>query len=446
MSLRRRLMSKLQSVISSDGGDPLPLRLVFWDGDTFDFAPAPAVTLTLHSPALMRALFTGRFDKLGDAYVSGGLTVDGRIEDILRIGIDLAERIGRAPQVVRLAKPLKLLSFRHSKRNDAKAIAHHYDVSNEFYRLWLDESMTYSCAYFRTGAEDIDTAQAQKIDHICRKLRLQPGDHVLDIGCGWGGLLCAAGRRYGIAGVGIANSAAQHQLARERVEALGLSDRIDIRLQDYRELSGDALFDKVVSVGMYEHVGLANLPDYVATIVRLLKPGGALLNHGIITTDAEGRPQGPPGGEFINRYVFPGGELPNLPRALTEFMRGGLEPADVEDLRPHYARTLLLWVRRLEARRDAVIAAGGPERYRIWRVYLAGMAHAFDRRWLSVVQVLAYKPRHNRPAPRPWTREYQYRAGEPCSTAGAMDWNSLDRRILRSSNLARWGNFIPVAE
>jgi cyclopropane-fatty-acyl-phospholipid synthase len=413
-------------MLARNTGDPLPLRLVFWDGDAFDFAPAPTVTLTLHSPAPVRALFAGRFDKLGDAYVAGDLTVDGKIEDVLRIGIDLAERIGRAPQVARLArlaKPLKLLSFRHSKRNDAKAIARHYDVSNEFYRLWLDASMTYSCAYFRTGAEDIDTAQAQKIEHICRKLRLQPGDRLLDVGCGWGGLLCAAAQRYGITAVGITNSAAQYQLGRERVAGLGLSDRIDIRLQDYRELSGSALFDKIVSVGMYEHVGLANLPDYVATIGRLLKPGGALLNHGIVTTDAEGRAQGPPGGEFINRYVFPGGELPNLPRALTEFMRGGLEPIDIEDLRPHYARTLVLWVRRLEARRDEVIAAGGAERYRIWRVYLAGMAHAFDRRWLSIAQVLAFKPQDSRPAPRPWTREYQYRPGETCPTARAMDWN-----------------------
>lgn len=426
MSLRRRLLLKLQEMLSHDTGNPVPLRLVFWDGESFDFAPSPAVTLTLHNPALIRALFTGRFDKLGDAYVSGSLTVDGKIEDILRIGIDLAERVGRAPKLRRLtalAKPLKLLSFRHSKRNDAKAIAHHYDVSNEFYRLWLDDSMTYSCAYFRTGTENIDTAQAQKIEHICRKLQLQPGEHLLDIGCGWGGLLCAAAEHYGITGTGITNSAAQYELARERIAALGLSGRIDIRLQDYRELAGDSLFDKVVSVGMYEHVGLAKLPDYVATIVRLLKPGGALLNHGIITTDAEGRPKGPPGGEFINRYVFPGGELPNLPRALTEFMRGGLEPADIEDLRPHYARTLSLWVHRLEAHRDEAIAAAGPERYRIWRVYLAAMAHAFDRRWLSVAQVLAYKPAGDRPAQRPWTREYQYHPGGVVPIAAVMDWN-----------------------
>jgi cyclopropane-fatty-acyl-phospholipid synthase len=419
MSVRRRLLSKLQALIADE---PLPLRLVFWDGEAFDFAPSPTVTLTLRSRALMRALITGRIARLGDAYVNGDLTVDGRIDDILSIGIRIAERIGRYSRLTALARPFTALAFRHSKSNDAAAIAYHYDVSNDFYRLWLDAGMTYSCAYFRTGAEDIDTAQNQKIEHICRKLRLSPGDHVLDIGCGWGGLLRQAGQRYGITGIGITNSPAQYQLARERIAADGLADRIDIRLQDYRDLAEAESFDKIVSVGMYEHVGLANLPDYFGIVARLLKPGGAVLNHGIVATDPEGRSQGPPGGEFIDRYVFPGGELPNLPRVLTELARCRLEAADVEDLRPHYARTLLLWVRRLEAQWEAAIAAGGAERYRIWRIFLAGMAHAFDRGWLSIAQVLAYKPVAGRPAPRPWSRGYQYPGEETPVLAKALDW------------------------
>ena len=420
MSLRRRMLAKLQSLI---GGEPLPLRLVFWDGEVFDFGPDPTVTLTIRSRALMRAMLTGRIARLGDAYVVGELGVDGRIEDILDTGIKLSERVGRFSRLAKFARPLGWLAFRHSKTNDAAAIAHHYDVSNDFYRLWLDAGMTYSCAYFQTGEEDIDTAQAQKIDHICRKLRLSPGDHVLDIGCGWGGLLRHAGALYGVTGIGITNSPAQHALARERIEADGLAGRIDIRLMDYRDLEGAERFDKIVSVGMYEHVGLANLPGYFATIARLLKPGGAVLNHGIITTDARGSPQGPPGGEFIDRYVFPGGELPNLPRVVTELAGAALEPADIEDLRPHYARTLLLWVRRLETNREAVIAAGGPERYRVWRVFLAGMAHAFDRGWLSIAQVLAYKPAAGRPASRPWSRSYQYRDEPKPAIADALDWD-----------------------
>ncbi len=292
MSLRRRLLSRLQALIADD---PLPLRLAFWDGEAFDFAPTPAVTLTLHSRALMRALLTGRIARLGDAYVAGELTVDGRIEDILGIGIRIAERVGRYSRLAALARPFTALAFRHSKSNDAAAIAHHYDVSNDFYRLWLDAGMTYSCAYFQTGDEDIDTAQAQKIEHICRKLRLAPGERVLDIGCGWGGLLRQAAQRYGITGVGITNSPAQYELARERIAADGLADRIDIRLQDYRDLAEAETFDKIVSVGMYEHVGLANLPAYFGIVARLLKPGGAVLNHGIVATDAEGTLAGPAG-------------------------------------------------------------------------------------------------------------------------------------------------------
>jgi cyclopropane-fatty-acyl-phospholipid synthase len=419
MSIRHRLLSTIQSLL----GGPLPLRLMFWDGDSFDFAAEPRVTLTIRSPAVMRAFLTGRMAKLGDAYVAGDLSVDGAIEDILTIGMTLAERVGRSSRLAALARPLHwVAAFRHSQRNDAAAIHHHYDVSNDFYRLWLDAGMTYSCAYFRDGSEDIDTAQAQKIDHICRKLRLAPGEHVLDIGCGWGGLLHAAAERHDITGVGIVNSPAQYAYARARIDAAHLSDRVDIRLQDYRDLDGQSIFDKIVSVGMYEHVGLANLPLYFGSVSRLLKPGGVLLNHGIVHTDPDGHPQGPPGGEFINRYVFPGGELPHLPRVLTEIGRAGLEAVDVEDLRPHYARTLLLWVRRLEAQHRQAIEMAGEERYRIWRIYLAGMAHAFDRGWLSVVQTVAYKPKTGRPAPRPWSRAYQYRSDEMPAVASALDW------------------------
>jgi cyclopropane-fatty-acyl-phospholipid synthase len=438
MSLRRRLLTLIQTLIAKE---PLPLRLVLWDGEVFDFAAEPRVTLTIRSPSIMRAFVTGRIARLGDAYVAGDLTVDGTIDDILRIGITLAERTGRLSRLARLMRALQwAATFRHSKRNDAAAIQHYYDVSNDFYRLWLDHRMTYSCAYFHTGTEDIDGAQEQKLEHICCKLRLMPGDHVLDVGCGWGGFLRLAADRYGITGVGVTNSAAQCDFAKELIADAGLSDRIEIRLQDYRDLAGQAAFDKIVSVGMYEHVGFDNLPLYFSTIARLLKPGGALLNHGIITTNPDGRPQGPPGGEFINRYVFPGGELPHLPRLLAEMARSRLEAVDVEDLRPHYARTLLLWVRRLEAHKQRAIETAGPERYRIWRVYLAGMAHAFDRGWLSVTQTLAYKGREGRPAPRPWSRGYQYRLDGATALASALDWNVTPPCKSSSDD----GTFLPV--
>lgn len=418
-SLRRGLLSRLRDLGASE---PLPLRLVFWDGDTFDFAPQPTVTLAIQSPAVVRSFVTGRIDRLGDAYVSGELTVDGEVREILATGMVLAERLGRLSRLAALIRPLRHLRFRHTRKRDAAAISSHYDVSNEFYRLWLDRNMVYSCAYFETGSEDIEQAQARKLDHLCRKLRLQHGETLLDIGCGWGGLIRHAVGQYGVRAVGITNSAAQADLARERIAADGLTERAEIRLCDYRDLAGEALFDKIVSVGMYEHVGLANLPLYFSTVARLLKPGGAVLNHGIVATDAHGKAQGPPGGEFIDRHVFPGGELPNLPHALREVMLSGLEPADVEDLRPHYARTLLLWSRRLEASSAEAIAAAGIERYRVWRIYLAGMALAFDRGWLSVAQILGYKPVAGRPADRPWSRAYQYRQDQAAALSAPLDW------------------------
>ncbi len=383
------------------------------------------MTLTIRSPAVVRSFVTGRIDKLGDAYAAGDLLVDGTVQDILQIGILLAERFGRISRLAAIVRPLQRLRFRHSRTNDAVAITHHYDVSNDFYRLWLDESMSYSCAYFVTGTEDIDHAQEQKIDHICRKLNLRPDDTILDIGCGWGGLVRRAASRYGVKAVGVTNSPTQYRFASDRVAADGLGDSVEIRLEDYRDIPGEAVFDKIVSVGMYEHVGLSNLPVYFGTIKRLLKPGGALLNHGIIATDPEGRSQGPPGGEFIDRHVFPGGELPNLPRVFREVMRSGLEPVDVEDLRPHYARTLLLWVRRLEANAERAAEVAGAARYRVWRIYLAGMALAFDRGWLSVAQTLAYKPCVDHPAPRPWTRRYQYEAEDETPMSGGAGLGGL---------------------
>jgi cyclopropane-fatty-acyl-phospholipid synthase len=301
MSLRHRFFKALRARLGAGG---LPLRIVFWDGEAFDFAPAPAVTIALGSRRLLRRFLSGDMGRLAEAYVAGELAVDGRVEDVLRVGIALAERLGKAPVLRRLAPLAARWPRRHSKARDAQWVRYHYDVSNEFYRLWLDRHMVYSCAYFMTGAEDLDTAQEQKLDHICKKLRLAPGERLLDIGCGWGGLLIWAAGHYGISGVGVTLSRPQAELARQRAAEAGLAERLEFRVEDYRDIAGEGEFDKIVSVGMYEHVGIANLPLYFATIARLLKPGGLMLNHGITAGDPDGRAQGPPGGDFITASCF----------------------------------------------------------------------------------------------------------------------------------------------
>ena len=420
MSLRDRFLARLRDGFAEDRPS---LRIVFWDGESFDFTPAPCVTIALRSRRLLRYFLTGDIARLGQAYVEGEIAVEGRLQDVLRIGITIAERLGKST-------PLRVLSrvfhrHRHNVARDAAAVRYHYDISNDFYRLWLDRNMVYSCAYFETGKEDLDTAQEQKLDHLCRKLRLQPGERLLDIGCGWGGLLCWAAARYGVEGVGITLSDQQFAFAGDRVAELGLAPRVEIRRQDYREVPGEALYDKVVSVGMYEHVGIANLPVYFQTIARLLRPGGIALNHGITTTDRDGQAQGPPGGEFIDRFVFPGGEVPHISRVLYEIAGAGLEILDMEDLRPHYPLTLLHWARRLEAQREKAIAAAGAQRYRIWRMYMPAMAYAFDHGWLSVCQTLAQKNSPGRMAPRPWTRRYQYAPAESVPLSKELDWGEL---------------------
>lgn len=424
----RRLRSLVTEAIRRRlSDDPPSLRLIFWDGEAAEFAADPRVTIRITDSRILRALLAGNFSALGDAYVAGGLLVEGRAEDIVAVGVQLADRLGRTRWAQRAAALARLVPRRHSRRRDNAHVRYHYDVSNAFYGLWLDRRMVYSCAYFTTGNETIDAAQEAKLEHICRKLDLGPGERLLDVGCGWGGLLILAAERFGIEGVGITLSPAQAELARERAAQAGLAGRIEIRLADYRDMTDAAAFDKIASVGMVEHVGLANLPLYFKTLFRLLRPGGTLLNHGITVTDPGGRARGPAGGDFIDRYVFPGGELAHVSRIIALAAEAGFEIAAVEDLRPHYALTLQHWSRRLEAASAAAAEAAGADKLRIWKVYLAGMALAFDRGWLTIDQVLARKPLTDGPAPRPWTLDHVYGAGPSRITAG-LDWTKPRKR------------------
>jgi cyclopropane-fatty-acyl-phospholipid synthase len=286
----------------------------------------------------------------------------------------------------------------------------HYDLSDAFFKLFLDPSMTYSCAYFERDGMTLAEAQRAKIDLALGKLDLRPGMRLLDIGCGWGGLILWAARHYGARTLGITLSEGQHRYVQERIRELKLEDRCEVRLLDYRDVPEDQPFDKISSVGMFEHVGRHNLPVYFGKIRRLLRPGGLVMNHGITTNSLEGAPLGSGIGEFVDDYVFPGGELMHVSTVMREMARQGLETWDAECLRPHYARTLWHWVDRLEARRDAARALVGEKKLRVWLIYMAGSAHAFARGWISIYQLLGGRPLADGSLPHPLTREHLNRA------------------------------------
>jgi cyclopropane-fatty-acyl-phospholipid synthase len=385
-------------------GMSVPLAIELWNGKRYALGERPTVTLRVPAASAIKYLANADLAKLGEAYVEGLIDVEGPIGDAIRAAEKLARRLGGD----RKGRVPSLLRHLHSKKSDSVAIRYHYDVSNDFYALWLDRRMVYSCAYFRTGEETIEQAQEQKLDHICRKLRLKPGERFLDIGCGWGALVMHAAERYGVKALGITLSENQHALANERIRAAGLQDRCEVRLQDYRDVPGEGAFDKIASIGMFEHVGLKNLPVYFGAIRQLLADGGVVLNHGITSVDPESRSVGLGAGEFIGKYVFPHGELPHLSLVVKEMGAAGLEVMDSETLRLHYARTLEHWSARLEANLGKARAFAGEKRVRIWRTYLAGCAHAFAEGWVSIQQVLAAKSGDPKKNPLPWTRDYMY--------------------------------------
>jgi cyclopropane-fatty-acyl-phospholipid synthase len=380
----------------------LPLRLKLWDGKQLDLGPSPRVTLVVKDPSLVTQLVHPSLDALGAAYVEGRVDLEGPIEDVIEVGDALSTALlGDEPAAVEQYAA-------HDKHSDAEAISYHYDLSNEFYRLWLDRDMVYSCAYFETGQEDLDQAQQAKLRHLCRKLRLQPGDRLLDVGCGWGGLARFAAREFDVEVYGITLSQAQLELGLQRVAEEGLERRVTLELLDYRDLPQDGRFDKVVSVGMFEHVGHANLPLYCQRLFGAVRPGGLVMNHGITSRFTDGRPVGRGAGEFIDRYVFPQGELPHLVTISKAISEAGLEIVDVESLRLHYARTLHLWSQGLE-RQLQQAAQWVPEKsLRIWRLYLAGCAYGFQHGWMNLHQILAVKPREDGNHDLPWTRADLY--------------------------------------
>ncbi|MFB3915094.1 MAG: class I SAM-dependent methyltransferase [Terriglobales bacterium] len=402
-------------------GDDFAVRL--WDGTLWGNTKQPRFTLIINSPGALRRMFLSPSElAFGEAFADGDFDIDGDLQAACKLADfflysprSMASKIRLASLLIKLPAQLQHATGvrvgdrrlradghgdKHSKLRDREAISYHYDLSNDFYALWLDPRMVYSCAYFRSPQDSLEQAQEQKLDYICKKLRLRRGERILDLGCGWGALVMHAASNYGVCALGITLSAAQAELACARIGSDGLTDRCKVELCDYRDMPASPMFDKLVSVGMFEHVGEPLLPEYFRRAWELLRPGGLFLNHGIAVSSTFKR-RGP---SFINQHVFPDGELVPLNTTLRAAEASGFEVRDVESLREHYALTLQHWLRRLEANGDRARQLVGEVRYRVWRIYLAASAHAFTTGRLNVYQVLLSKP-ENGVSHLPLTRE-----------------------------------------
>ena len=358
-----------------------------------------SVTLTLAELSPLLHIATGQVGRVAQDYVEGRVDIGGTMRDVADVAAQMIEsdpthadeRPGLLAwwrDVLRHARS----RVQHQPAVDARQIQFHYDVSDDFYALWLDPRRVYSCAYFADAAMSVAQAQEAKLDHVCRKLMLREGERFLDVGAGWGGLLLWAAEHYGVHAHGITLSRNQHAHVNRLIEERGLQGRVTMDLADYRELDESRPWDKIASIGMFEHVGLAQLPTYFAKLRRLLRPGGLLMNHGITAAGTRNAALGAGLGDFIERYIFPGGELVHVSHALEVLSEAGLEAVDVESLRPHYARTLWAWSDALESRLSRARELTREAVVRAYRLYLAGSAMCFEQGWISLYQVLATRP------------------------------------------------------
>jgi cyclopropane-fatty-acyl-phospholipid synthase len=382
--------------------DALPVA-VRVEGLGTPLGPADAaVRLRIQGRRGALALASRAIGDFASAYVEGEVEIEGTMRDLMRATAALVGASPReaAPGVSARWVAAAASALRHGLRRDAAQIRFHYDVSDAFYALWLDPARVYSCAYFADPEASLAEAQQAKLELICRKLQLAPGMRLLDIGCGWGALILHAAERHGVEAVGITLSENQHAHVRREIERRGLAGRVEVRLEDYRVTSAARPYDRVASVGMFEHVGRANMTLYCERLRALLVPGGRVLNHGITAATPDSRGLGGGIGDFIERYIFPGGELLHASAIFEHMARGGLEVVDVENLRPHYARTLWHWSDGLEARlpeakaalRERHPAERAERILRAYRLYLAGSALGFELGWMAIHQFLAIRP------------------------------------------------------
>jgi cyclopropane-fatty-acyl-phospholipid synthase len=391
--------------------------VVLWDGTRVTGEPTGKSVLHVNSPGALRAAFAPPLDvSLGRAFAAGLLDVEGDFEHAVDTLIRASARL-RPFQLLRIWSALrrlpktrtprlreaKLRGRMHSRARDRAAIGFHYDQPVEFYRSFLGREMAYSAAYYDDGVETLDDAQSAKLDYILRKLRLQPGERFLDIGCGWGALILRAAQRFGARVLGITLSRVQYEEAQRQIVQAHAEDRVRVELRDYRELRGE-MFDKIASVGMFEHVGRSRLPEYFRSAYAALRPGGLFLNSGIANGDLRtGKVTG-----FMARFIFPDGELVPIGEAMQIAQECGFEVRDVENLREHYMRTARAWITNLERNRERAVATAGVESWRLWRLYLAGSAQGFRVGRLGLFQTLLARPHSNGRVDLPPTRRDLY--------------------------------------
>ena len=392
------LIHKLEAQL---GTLPVPVALELPAGQRVGPEGA-AIKLAFSDWSSLATMAAGQIGRLAEDIVENKVRLEGRMRDLIAAaaallpGSPAQTDTGWWTQILQRAKSLA----HHTPQKDAAQIAFHYDVSDDFYALWLDPRRVYSCAYYAEAGMALAQAQEAKLDLVCRKLMLQPGERFLDIGAGWGGLLLWAAEHYGVDGTGITLSKNQHAHVNRLIAEKGLQGRVRMELRDYRELDESVPFDKIASIGMFEHVGRANMGLYFRKIRQLLRPGGLLMNHGITAGGTDNAQLGAGMGDFIEKYIFPGGELLHVSQVLHDLAAGGLEMVDTENLRPHYARTLWDWSDRLEAQLDQALqvlcATAGADRagkiLRAYRLYLAGCAMSFERGWIALHQMLATRP------------------------------------------------------
>lgn len=411
MSESTTIADTLEPLVRAIFHGTIPIHIDMWDGSAL--GPDTETSIRLDSPMALRRLMWAPGELgLARAYVAGDLQLQGNVFDLLKLRDSVVDADGEVhnagvspkmiPEFLRAARTVgaiggppeppaaeaRMTGWRHVRSRDAQAISHHYDVSNDFYRLILGSTMTYSCAYWADDDFDLDDAQTAKYELISRKLGLEPGMRLLDVGCGWGGMVLHAARHHGVQAVGVTLSHEQATLARQRVHDAGLADRIEIRVEDYRDIH-DGPFDAISSIGMFEHVGLSRAEEYFSDLYALLAPGGRLLNHAISRPDPKRAAIAPR--SFMARYVFPDGALLEVGTAVSAMQKHDLEVRDVESLREHYAKTLRCWVKNLEDNWETAQQLVGPERARVWLLYMAGSALAFEEARIAIHQVLSVR-------------------------------------------------------